>query len=412
MKHRRLLLLIVTGGMSCLLLAQSPDAYRQAYAAWQSASANLEVDAAKAGELLAVKTDAASPAAVKYEEARKAFFEAQSAPLKEAAQRLEPMQLPADSSAAKAADDMVASQEAALAKNIAVLGSDPDEGIRQLRQALEKERAALLAIRDASAARKAAASAAQTAAAAAEYARTGATENSIAIAANFQQSADAETKLVDAWPAYYRSLAEGARGKSAAATVSTIAPARVAQPAAANSSSTNPAASTNPAPAASVPPRAPAANQPANTTASGPAIANPVIANSTSGATAAAGTVQPPVPLTRYTGSWGWTQGVSNYYGEPPTMFDVIVKLDNGQVQGIVSAAFIVGRSRDPVVRFTFNGPLQATRNQVFALKTNDGTTGTVELIPGPAFNLLEVKFNLDAAPRKVSVSDVTLLKK
>ncbi len=412
MRHRRLLLPIVGGAACGLLLAQSPDAYREAYTAWQSASANLEVDAAKAGELLAVKTDAASPAAVKYEQARKAFFQAQSAPLKEAAQRLQPMQLPADSSAAKAADDIVATQEAALAKNIVVLGSDPDEGIRQLRQALEKERAALLAVRDAAAARKAAAAGAQTAAAAAEHARMGATENSNAIAASFQQSADAETKIIEAWPAYYRSLAEGARGKSTAVAVSSIAPARVAQPTAAVRSSANPAASANTAPAAA-PPRSPAPNQPASPRASGPVIANPVIANPASGGTAAAATsVQPPVPLARYTGSWGWTQGVSTYSGEPPTMFDVIVKVDNGQVQGMVSAAFIVGRTREPSVRFTFNGPLQATRNQVFSLKTNDGITGTVELIPGPAFNLLEVKFNLDAAPRKVSTSDVTLLKK
>jgi len=406
----RLLIPIVIGATGCLW-AQSPDAYREAYAAWQSASANLEVDAAKAGELLAVKTDAASPAAVKYEQARKAFFQAQGAPLKEAAQRLQPMQMPADSSATKAADDMVATEEPALAKNITVLGNDPDEGIRQLRQALEKERAALLAVRDAAAARKAAAAAAQTAAAAAEHARMGATENTNAIAANFQQSADAEAKMIAAWPAYYRSLAEGARGKSAAATVSSIAPARVARPAAANSSSANTA------PPASVPPRSPAPNQPASPRASAPVIANPVIANpvvanAASGAPAAAASVQPPVPLARYTGSWGWTQGVSNYSGEPPTMFDVIVKVDNGQVQGIVSAAFLVGRTREPSVRFTFNGPLQATRNQVFSLKTNDGITGTVELIPGPAFNLLEVKFNLDAAPRKVSTSDVTLLKK
>ena len=66
--------------------------------------------------------------------------------------------------------------------------------------------------------------------------------------------------------------------------------------------------------------------------------------------------VQRRVPLARYTGSWGWTQGVSTYSGEPPTMFDVIVKVDNGQVQGMVSAAFIVGRTREPSVRFTFNG--------------------------------------------------------
>lgn len=409
MRHRLWLLLIVSGGASCLLRAQSPDAYRDAFAAWQSASASLEVDAAKAGELLAVKTDAASPAAVKYEQARKAFFDAQSTPLKEAAQRLEPMQPPAESSAANAADDIVTNQEAVLAKTIAALASDRDEGLRQLRQALEKEHTALLAIRDAAAARKADAAAVQKAADAAEHARKSAADNLNAIASNFQQSADAETKLVAAWPAYYRSLAEGARGKSASVTVSAIAPARVAQPPATNSPTPRAPVIANPAQRASASSTAP---RPANPTASGPVIANPVLASPASGAPAAAGTVQPPVPLARYTGSWGWLQGVSNYYGEPPTMFDVIVKIDNGQVQGMVSAAFLVGRSREPSVRFTFNGPLQATRNQIFSLKMSDGTTGTVELIPGPAFNLLEVKFNLDAAPKKVSTSDVTLLKK
>jgi len=376
------LICVAAGG---LLIAQSPDSYRQAYAAWQTASANLETDAAKAGELLAVKTDAASPAAVKFEEARKAFFDAQSAPLKDAAQRWEPIQLPDESSAAKADDGVVANEDAALAKNIAALAGDPDQGIRQLRQAMEKERAALLAIREAAAAGKTSMSAVQTAADAAEHARMAAAEDLAALAANFQQSAEAEAKLVDAWPAYYRSLAEGARGNlgSAGAAVSTVAP-----------------------------PNAAGASTGASSSSAIPATANPVIVDPAHRAPAAGGGVQPPVPLARYTGSWGYAQGISNYYGELPTMFDVIVKVDGGQMQGIVSATFVVGRNRDPAVRFTFNGPLQATPNQVFSLKMNDGTTGTVELIPGPAFNLLEVKFNLDGAPKKVGTSDVTLLKK
>jgi hypothetical protein len=71
-----------------------------------------------------------------------------------------------------------------------------------------------------------------------------------------------------------------------------------------------------------------------------------------------------------------------------------------------------VGTKADPAVQFTFSGPLQAGRYQAFPLKTPDGATGKVELIPGNAFNLLEVNFNLDGAPGKVTESDVILVKK
>lgn len=397
---RRTLFASVACVAGCVLVAQSPETYHDAYLAWQNAGGSLEIDAAKAGELLAVRTDAASPAAVKYEEARRAFFDSQSAPLKESAARLQPVPLPTESSSAKTADDLLTAQDAALAKNIAALAGDPDEGIRQLRQAMEKERTALTAIRDAASARKAAAASVETAGANAEKARTNAIEDINGLGSSFQQSADEEKRLAEAWPAYYRLLAEGARGKTtpgAPETISAVTPTVIPAP---NAPASNASSSS--------------ANQPgrpsANAAASGAELANPAPVAPV--ARAASGAVQPPVPLARYTGSWGFAQGISTYSGSQPTMFDVIVKIDAGQVQGMLSAAFTVARSLDPTVKFAFNGPLQATRNQVFSLKMSDGSMGTVELIPGPAFNLLEVKFNLDAAPRRITTSDVTLLKK
>ena len=36
---------------------------------------------------------------------------------------------------------------------------------------------------------------------------------------------------------------------------------------------------------------------------------------------------------------------------------------------------------------------------QRFAITTSSGLTGTLEMIPGPAFNLLGVNFNIDDKP-------------
>jgi hypothetical protein len=116
--------------------------------------------------------------------------------------------------------------------------------------------------------------------------------------------------------------------------------------------------------------------------------------------------------MTRYTGDWEFLAGVSTYHGLPPISFNVFVQADGGQLSGTVSATFVVGTKADPAVQFTFSGPLQAGRYQAFPLKTPDGATGKVELIPGNAFNLLEVNFNLDGAPGKVTESDVILVKK
>jgi hypothetical protein len=63
-------------------------------------------------------------------------------------------------------------------------------------------------------------------------------------------------------------------------------------------------------------------------------------------------------------------------------------------------------------VRFDFRGDFGATANQRFTLVTEDGTQGTIELIPGPAFNLLEVNFQTDPQPNKIRLGNFILVKK
>jgi hypothetical protein len=82
--------------------------------------------------------------------------------------------------------------------------------------------------------------------------------------------------------------------------------------------------------------------------------------------------------------------------------------------QAIVSAVITPdpAAGRKGILRFDFKGEFQTTRRQVFNLLTAEGTIGTIELIPGPAFNLLEVNFQTEAKAGKVRQADVVLVKK
>jgi hypothetical protein len=363
MKYILLPILILSGIACGALPAQSLDTYQQAFIEWLKSSADLERDAATAAETLAARADSASADAAKFESARKAFFDAQRAQLAEAANRLQPMQLPSDTQAGKTASGFLTSQDAVLASSIESFANDRDEGIQRLRQALDKERAALTALRTAMESRETATEAAKLANETAERARSGTDDQMKAISASFEQSARDAGTLAEEWPAYYRALVSGARG---------IGPVDAA-PATAIRPSISTASTTPPAPA-------------------------------TSG--------RPAVPLARYTGAWQFLPGVSTYHGLPPLSFDMVVKAEGGQITGTVSATYDIGTRADPGVRFTFSGPLQAGRNQAFSLQTAEGATGKVELIPGSAFNLLEVNFKLEGAPGKVGESDVILVRK
>ena len=58
------------------------------------------------------------------------------------------------------------------------------------------------------------------------------------------------------------------------------------------------------------------------------------------------------------------------------------------------------------------NGQFLLTGSQKFTLMTSDGAAGVVELIPGPAFNLLEVNFQTDPRANKIRSGNFILVKK
>ncbi|HLY06181.1 MAG TPA: hypothetical protein VKR31_10565, partial [Rhizomicrobium sp.] len=121
-----------------------------------------------------------------------------------------------------------------------------------------------------------------------------------------------------------------------------------------------------------------------------------------------------PIPLIRYTGSWTYPQTNGLYHGIQPETIEFEVAEDNGHASGTLAARFKLpaGNTDDPVVRFTFSGDFRNARNQVFEVKSVDGSTGRIELIPGPAFNLLEINFLIESGPGKIRQGNAVLIKK
>jgi hypothetical protein len=121
-----------------------------------------------------------------------------------------------------------------------------------------------------------------------------------------------------------------------------------------------------------------------------------------------------PLPLARYVGAWTYPPANGLFHGAQPEFFDVLVNEENGHATGTAFARFKLppGSNGDPVLRFDFAGDFQPSRRQVFNLVTAEGAKGTIELIPGSAFNLLEVNFQTEAKPGKVRQADVVLVKK
>ena len=110
-----------------------------------------------------------------------------------------------------------------------------------------------------------------------------------------------------------------------------------------------------------------------------------------------------PVPLVRYVGAWTYTTAGAHYHGLQPESVDVVVREENGQASGKLTARFKLppGSTDNPEVHFDFAGAFGTARVQRFAITVGSGSTGTLELIPGPAFNLLEVNFNIGATGGK-----------
>lgn len=341
--------------MACLALAQ-----QEARQNWRKTDPDLERDAATAGATLGARADKAAAAATAYFAAQKAYLDRLAADAGRRASAVEALNLTAQIS--RGVDVYLEAQALMLKASSEAIARDPDRGLQQLRLALERERGAVAALTAGSNDVQMAQQAVVKTASNAEQARLRTVERYQKLADSLQQSAQVTEQSGIAWAGYYRSLSDAAR--SAAVPVTSSVP----QP---NS------------PAAAVPPAAVAHNV-------------------------------PPVPLSRYLGAWTYPTVGAHFHGAQPLSAELVVREEDGRAQGTLSARFKLppGNTGDPVVQFNFEGAFQSSRDQTFAVTTTDGAKGTLELIPGPAFNLLEVNFSTDEKPGTIRQANFLLVKK
>jgi hypothetical protein len=339
-----------------MLSAQSTrDAYRSAFRAWREADTSLERDAATGGETVGARADRVAIEAAKYSAERRAFLDRF---ILENEQKLAWLETPVEAVPAIPAGETesIAAQSTAVRRGIDTLANDPDQGIQQVRSMLERENVALRALSAAVAARQKAADQVDITTAAIDPPRLKALDMSHAFMAGMKKASDETGAEALAWVEYYRKLADGARATPPSAPVTPVA-----------------------TPAAEPAPR----------------------------------TTITPLPLPRYTGDWIYAPN-GLYHGTQPESVDLVVREDNGYCQGTVEGKFVLprGSTLDPQLRFTFSGAFQNTVRQTFPLETSDGAKGTIDLIPGGAFNLIEINIEIEAKPGKVRQANLVLIKK
>jgi len=331
-------------------LQKEREAQQEAYQNWRQTDPNLERDASTAGATLGARADKAAAAAAKYFSARKTYLASLETEARQKASAVKAVSL---------APNVTPNLEAHLNGRSTILGAsietiahDSDRGIQQLRQALERERAAVIALsaglKDLQKTQEAVA---QTTGST-EQVRVRTSQLYQKLAASFKQSAELTEKSGTAWGNYYRSLSDAARNSAA------------------------PVTSANPTPSAG------SVRALSNTPGSDSPTARSIT----------------PLPLSRYVGAWTYPTVGAHYHGPQPVSADLEVHEENGHASGTLSARFKapVGGTGSPVMRLDFEGALEGSRDQRFAVTTSDGAKGTLELIPGPAFNLLEVNFSTD----------------
>ena len=336
-----------------LLAAVSRDPYRDAYKAWRQADPTLERDAASAGPALAADIDRVSNEATKYSAARSVFL-AQSAAEQEHRLAFLNQERAATPLTDPVPAQIVTSEMAAVRHSLETYGNDPDPGIRRVRNMLERENLALVALGSILADSQKTADQARSASVSEQQARGKALGQMRDASAAFNQQITETNQEGAAWADYYRLLSDATRG---------TVPAPVTPP--------------------SLPPAEP----------------KPL------------SSALPSLPLARYTGVWVFPAVNGLFHGPQPEFADLVIHEENGRASGTLFARFKVS-SGDPVIRFDFSGEFQKTRNQLFNLETSDGAKGTIELIPGPAFNLLEVNFQTEQKPGKITQANAVLVKK
>ncbi len=360
-------------GALCLFAQSTPrDGYRSAYKSWREADPALERDAATAGEALAPRAAKVADAAAAFSAARLAYLRDVSDRQAENLRWLREtdVQPVPDLSPAPDMIRFLNREINTAGTSAAAFAKDPDRAIQQLRQAFDREKAALEALRAAVTDRQKAEEKSSKAVLAAEQARAQALEQYPLLAAALAQSADAMKQESEKWAAYYPALADASR--MAAAPVS-------------------------PGPVSSVPASSVQGDAARVIASADPAPRAPSIT---------------PLPLSRYVGIWSYQTG-GLFHGPEPEVVDVVVHEESGRATGTFYARFKLppGSSGDPVLRFNFSGDFRPTRNQTFALETNDGAKGSVDLIPGGPFNVLEVNFETEVKAEKIHQGDLLLVK-
>jgi hypothetical protein len=340
------------------------DAYRQAYSVWQQTQANLERDAGTGGAPQVAQSDRSGAAASSFEATRLTYLKSSA---QDAAQRRQILQTAATRSSPDlmppAVGDLAAAELQTVTRAIAKFATDKDRGIQQLRQAMDREKVALTALMDTIQARQKTVVASSAAADALEQARVKTAGAFAGQASQLSQTVAQMEMEAAAWAGYYDQLA------GAIQIADTPAPA--------------------PTPI------------PVNTTTS---VSQAAPRNASASA----------VPLVRYVGEWTYPKTNGIFHGAQPESADLEIRENNGRAEGTLEARFRLpaGGVNNPLVQFRFAGDISATPTQKFTLTTNEGKAGVIELIPGPAFNLLEVNFQTDPQANKIRAGNFILVKK
>ncbi len=366
MKGTRLLLLLAIAATS-LSAQANRDAYRIPYKTWREVAPDLEREAGAPTPDFSAHVDASAKAAQDYFNARIAFLSAPSDQLRWA-------QTPFAKQGSVVTPHpevqrLLSVASDYLTKTIGTFSGVKDPAIQQVRQAMERERAALNALSDSIRARQTALTAVIESTEDADALRAGAAQSLAISNTGRARLAEQLRKESELWGGYYRELIDGA----------------LARPPSTPSSGAPSSAATTP-----VSPAVPATQ------------AKPQPVPRTAG----------QFPLARYTGEWMFpARGL--YYGPQPESISLVVNENNGRLSGTMSARFILspGNANDPVLKFTFDGPIEQGRSQKLSLKTEAGSTGTIELIPGSAYNLLEVTFETEPGINKIRSGNFVLLK-
>jgi hypothetical protein len=348
------------------LWAQAPRAnYRQLYDTWRQTEPTLEHDAGNGGASLAARAETAANAAKAFAAARHEVFKQSSDDAARHLTWIEKVQTSENSLGPPSVESqkIVNAASQLAARTADSLASTKDPVIQKLRQALEQERNSLALVTTAMQSRQKAAEATALATASLEDARAAAAQSYRPFAELAAQSMISFDRESEGWSAYYAAL---------------INP---------------PAINTSQSPAA--PARA--------TTAA--------IAPSTASRPPTTNSLRPATPASRFVGEWAFP-ATGLFHGPEPEMVALTIKTDNGRLVGSLKAKFrVAAKGQDPAITLEFGGPVTEARNQTFALQTSEGAAGTIDLIPGRAFNLLEINFQTEPKENKIQTANFVLLK-